>query len=90
MRAPTPHKHLMEKFNFSAPAEVYGQVQKGHRRLPIVYRKFETGAEAVRFAIEVLGAEGRTGTVIETDEVRLTQAEIQALYDDPEYPLRSS
>ena len=83
-----PHIPIMENFDFTAPAEVYGQVQRGSRRLPMVYRKFDTGAEAVRYAIEVLGAEGRTGTVIETDELRLTQSEIQALYDDPAYPLR--
>ena len=76
---PAPHIGFMEKFDFEAPAEVYSLVQRGFRRLPMVYRKFETGAEAVRYAIEVLGAEGRSGTVIESADLRLVQADIQRL-----------
>ena len=79
----------METFDYNAPAEVFSVVQRGRQRLPMVYRKFETGAEAVKYAVEVLGAEGRTGTVIESDDVRLTHSEIQALYEAPDFPLRA-
>ncbi len=50
------------------------------------YQRFETGAEALRFAIEVLPRANLLGAILEADERRYWHAEIRKLYDAPGYP----
>jgi hypothetical protein len=54
------------------------------------YRRFESVAEAVRFAIEEMPASLLRGSVLEVDETRLDGAQIRRLYDAQEYPLTRS
>ncbi|MCJ8520768.1 hypothetical protein ABID21_003830 [Pseudorhizobium tarimense] len=51
------------------------------------YRRFETAAEALRFAIEVLPAALLRGSVLEVDEARFDGDQMQTLYKADDYPL---
>jgi len=56
----------------------------------MTYHRFSTGAEAVRYAMEVLPAEVLFGTVMEVCDSRFGAAEIRRLYESPAYPLPRS
>jgi hypothetical protein len=74
------------RFDYNAPAELYpGRDRKSARK--VRYRRFETAADAIRFAIEELPEPLLLGTCIEIDEQRLNHQEIQALYASEQYPL---
>jgi hypothetical protein len=77
----------MTPFDYGAPAELFISKSKGSNRRPVNYRRFATGAEAIRFAIEELPATLQGGTVLEAGEERFDLAEIRSLYDSPHYPL---
>jgi len=51
------------------------------------YKRFETAAEAVRFAIEDMPGSQLRGSVLEVDEARFDDTQIRRLYDAPEFPL---
>ena len=73
-------------FDYNAPAEVFaGRSMRGPR--PMRYQRFETGAEALRFAIEVLPRANLLGAILEANERRYWHAEIRKLYDSSNYPL---
>jgi hypothetical protein len=76
----------MRQFNFNAPADLFpARSRKGHR--PIGYRRFNTAAEAIRYAIEQMPSEFLDGTVLETESERIDGAGIRLLYVHAEYPL---
>ena len=77
----------MTKFDYSAPAELFAFARGGFNRKPVQYHRFPTGAEAIRYAIEVLPAAQLTGAILEVDEDRYDGKEIRDLYDDQRYPL---
>jgi hypothetical protein len=77
----------MSVFDFSAPAELFACRGMRPGRHPVRYRRFATGAEAVRYAMEELAGSMLAGTVIESAEMRFGGAQIRALYDSPAYPL---
>jgi hypothetical protein len=82
------HMELMVHFNFMDPAEIYVGGNRGFgNRFPMTYRRFATGAEAVRYAIELQSAEKLRATVMEVDEARFDAAAIRKLYDCDAYPL---
>ncbi len=73
-------------FDYKAPAEVFaGRSMRGPR--PMRYQRFDTGAEALRFAIEILPRANLLGAILEANERRYWHAEIRKLYDAPGYPL---
>ena len=73
-------------FDYNAPAEIFaGRSMRGPRSMR--YQRFETGAEALRFAIEVLPAANLLGAIMEANERRYWHTEIRKLYDSPAYPL---
>jgi hypothetical protein len=78
----------MNDFDYAAPAEVFACRSRGSSPRPVTYRRFESGAEAIRFAIEELPAEVLFGTVLEVDEQRFGAADIRKLYDSKAYPLQ--
>ena len=78
----------MEKFNYSAEAELFPSRSRASRRQPVGYRRFDSAAEAIRFAIEDLPAEFLPGTSLEVDEERFNAQEIRDLYDHADYPLK--
>ena len=77
----------MAKFDYSAPAEIFGTGGFSRQRKTIAYRRFPSGAEAVRFAVEGVPASLQRGIVLESDEDRFDHRDIRALYDAEQYPL---
>jgi len=78
----------MNDFDYAAPAEVFACRSRGASPRPVTYRRFDSGAEAIRFAIEELPSDVLFGTVIEVNEERFEAADIRKLYDSGAYPLQ--
>ena len=77
----------MYKFDYNAPAELYpGRNWKSAKK--VKYRRFETAADAIRFAVEELPELLLLGACIEMNEQRLDYKDIQALYASEQYPLK--
>ena len=77
----------MNNFDYGAPAEIFACKSRGASPRPVTYRRFVSGAEAIRFAIEELPAEVLFGTVLEVNEQRFDAGQIRKLYDSNAYPL---
>lgn len=77
----------LSRFDYSAPAELFLSRSKKIRGQ--VYKRFDTAAEAVRFANEEVPAPALLGAYLEVDEVRFSQQDIRVLYESPAYPLKS-
>lgn len=77
----------VDKFAFEAPAEIYSSGGTRARKGPISYRRFQSSAEAIRFAVEELPQILQRGTVMEVGDDRFEFADIRALYDREDYPL---
>lgn len=76
----------MSRFNYAASAGLYaGRAMAGRRSAR--YRRFETAAEALRFAVEDMLDTQKRGSLMEMDEARFDHNQIRALYDAPDYPL---
>lgn len=76
----------MSRFDYDAPAELFtGRSTRGAR--PMRYHRFDSGAEAVRFAIETLTNEQLLAAVLKINETRYRHVEIRTFYDAPAYPL---
>jgi hypothetical protein len=73
-------------FDFSAPAELYPSRSR-RTRGPVAYKRFDSAAEALRFAVEDLPEGGLNGATLEVNEARFGRDEIQSLYNSPSFPL---
>ena len=68
------------------PAELFlSKPMKGSRTK---YRRFETAAEALRYAVEDLRMPKAFGAWLEVGDERFNSSEIQRLYEAEDYPLR--
>jgi hypothetical protein len=76
----------MAAFDFGALAELYPCKGRGARS-PVTYHRFETAAEAIRFAIEDLSPMLLNGAILEIDEQRYHKDQIRAFYDSEDFPL---
>ena len=76
----------MKKFDFNAPAELF---PSRNRKIAnkVRYRRFDTAADAIRYAVEELPDALLLGAYIEINESRLGHKDIRALYDCDSYPL---
>ena len=74
-------------FDYDKLAELFIGRGYGPNRHSMIYRRFEKGADAIRFAIEDLPATKLVATVLVSDENRFDGREVRKLYDDPDYPL---
>jgi hypothetical protein len=76
----------VQKFDFTAPAELF---PSRNRKIAnkVRYRRFDTAADAIRFAVEELPEPLLLGAYIEINEARLGHKDIRALYDCDSYPL---
>jgi hypothetical protein len=77
----------MSKFDYRAPAELFPSRNRKAKQL-VKYRRFDTAADAIQFAMEELPAPALLGAVIEIDEGRFGHADIRELYESPDYPLK--
>lgn len=75
------------RLNFSEPAELFGGRAWSRRPASLTYRRFDTAAEAIRYAVEELFSAGQPACVLEVNEMRFNQTEIRKLYDSGDYPL---
>jgi hypothetical protein len=76
----------MAAFDYNVPAELFpSRSKKGNR--PAGYRRFDSAAEAIRFAIEEMPQDYLLGAVLEVDEERYDSEAIRRLYDSGDYPL---
>ena len=78
----------MTQFDYTARAELFPARARGMRRQSVSYMKFDSAADAIRFAVEKLEPALLTGAVLEVDEERFDGAEIKNLYDSADYPLK--
>jgi hypothetical protein len=75
-------------FDYDIPAELFMAKRKGGSRKPLAYRRFESAAEAIRFAVEELPAMHALGASLQVADERFDSNDIQRLYENEEYPLR--
>jgi hypothetical protein len=76
----------MAKFDYTAPAELFtGRSIRGSRTMR--YHRFDSGAEALRFAMETLPREQLLAAVLKVDETRYRHNDIHRFYEAKEYPL---
>jgi hypothetical protein len=74
-------------FDYTAPAELFpSRMKKG--RPQTRYRRFDTAAEAIRFAVEEIAPPALLGAYLEVNETRLGMNEIRELYEDAAFPLQ--
>jgi hypothetical protein len=85
--ASPPHMSWMPHFDYNAPAEIFGNKGFMRGRRPVGYRRFPSGAEALRFAMEEVPGALLVGLVLEADEERFDHVAIRSLYEHPDYPL---
>lgn len=75
-----------ELFDYTTAAELYSSKSGRLGRRPLIYRRFATAAEAIRFAIENLPPQFLENSYLEVDETRFPSAEIRGLYASTRYP----
>jgi hypothetical protein len=77
----------MAAFSYKTSAELFPAAIRKKKRAGFAYRRFDTAAEAVRFAIEELPADSLNGAYLQVEEARFDQNGIRTLYDSVEFPL---
>jgi hypothetical protein len=81
------HARELSGFDYGAAAELFpsrNKKGKTHAR----YRRFDTAAEAVRFAVEELPPPALLGAYLVIDDERFGAEQIQYLYENAAYPLQ--
>ena len=78
---------MMRSFNYAKSAELFPAAIRKKRRAGFTYRRFDTAADAVRFAIEELPADSLNGAYLQVGEARFDKNGIRDLYDSVEFPL---
>ena len=77
----------MSGFNWQASAELF-PARSFKSRGPVAYKRFDSAAEAVRYAVEQLPPAALLGATLEVNEVRYGHADIRALYESTSFPLQ--
>ena len=82
LRRPKPHSTTRRS------AELFPTRSRKPRRNPMTYKRFDTAAAAVRFAIEELPSDLLLGAYLQVDDDRFGSEGIRKLYDSAQYPLK--
>lgn len=77
----------MSSFSYATAAELFPAAIRKKKRAGFAYRRFDTAADAVRYAIEELPADSLTGAYLQVDEVRFDHNGIRNLYNSADFPL---
>ena len=75
-------------FDYGASAELF--LNKPVKLCRRKYRRFDTAAEAIRFAVEDLKTPRALGASLQVGDERFNSGEIEDLYAAAEYPLPKS
>jgi hypothetical protein len=75
----------MAHFDYAASAELFFGAPARSRKMS--YKRFDSAADAIAFAIEELDPASLNFATLEVDEVRFDRHAIRRLYEGPEYPL---
>lgn len=75
-------------FDYKRSAELFPTRSRKPRRNPMTYKRFDTAAAAVRFAIEELPSDLLLGAYLQVEEERFGSVGIRQLYESPRYPLK--
>ena len=75
-------------FDYGRSAELFPTRSRKPRRNATTYKRFDTAAAAVRFAIEELPSDLLLGAYLQVEEDRFGSEGIRRLYDSPRYPLK--
>ena len=78
----------MNDFNYEMPGEFYSRKSQGMKPTGLTFQRFDTAAEAIRFAVEALPSAAFAGCMLEANGERFGAKELRALYENPRYPLR--
>jgi hypothetical protein len=76
------------KFDYDAAAELYMPKSKRQGRQPLGYRRFDTAAEAIRFAVENFPAMPALGAWMQIGDERFNSDDVHRLYESSDYPRR--
>jgi hypothetical protein len=77
----------MASFSYNTAAELFPAAIRKKKRAGFAYRRFDTAAAAVQFAIEELPADSLNGAYLQVDEARFDQSGIRTLYESEDFPL---
>jgi hypothetical protein len=77
----------VDAFDYSAGAELFPSRNRKARG-PAAYRRFDSAAEAIRYAVEQLPEVSLRGAYLEVNEKRFGHQEILYLYAHDRYPLK--
>jgi len=72
----------MDSFNYNAPAELFPSRARRSKRPMLYYRRFDTAAQAIRFAIEELPAPLLVGAYRQVEDDRFDSEQIRAVYEN--------
>jgi len=75
-------------FSYQTSAELFPAAIRKKKRSGFAYRRFDTAAEAVRFAIEDMPADLLNGAYLQVEEDRFDHSGIRSLYDSADFPLQ--
>jgi hypothetical protein len=77
----------MAAFSYNTAAELFPAAIRKKKRAGFAYRRFDTAAAAVQFAIEQLPADSLNGAYLQVEEARFDQSGIRTLYESEDFPL---
>lgn len=77
----------MIEIDYASPAGFFAGRRLGGSISGPRYKRFDSMAEAIRFAIEELPGSQLRGAILEVGGARFGSSEIRSLYDAAHYPL---
>lgn len=77
----------MDDFDYQAPAELFHPLRLG-RNAPLGFHRFDSSADAIKYACEQLSPVMLQGAILEVGDERFESAKIGELYRSERYPLQ--